>query len=163
MRDDKVQRIIELEENADKLESEASDVRWEAARLISEELASGTSQRALASAIGKSQPHVFRMKTVWERFARESVRPPFSEAMNSVAPRGEPKAKTEPKDKVADKPEPRARPRARPKPEPVTDKKAIAERLTNGTLIDLYDWLMDQGEARLTETDDAIRLVVHTL
>lgn len=54
----RVQQIIRLERQAD-------DAQWEAARLIAEELAEGKSQRQLAREIGKSQAHVFRMNRCW--------------------------------------------------------------------------------------------------
>jgi hypothetical protein len=62
----RIEHIIEHERLADKLDEQSEEHRWEAARLISEELADGTSQHELAARISKSQPHVFYMKRCWE-------------------------------------------------------------------------------------------------
>lgn len=152
--DDRVLEIIHHERAADEAEATADEHRWEAARLISEELAAGTSQRDLATAIGQSQSQVFRKNAVWERFARESDRPAFSKAMNSAAPRGEPKPRPD------NKPVPEPRPHDEPEPDTgpvtvITDKVAIAKRLRA-----LLRVLMSQGEAKVTETDESISLVV---
>lgn len=115
--------IIKLEAEADKLSEEYENNRWETARLISDELASGTSQRQLASQVGKSQMHISRMNTVWQRNARVSLedRPSFTEAYNAANPRGEHKSKPKPE------PEPEDDWQPRPEPEP-EDEKSNEER-----------------------------------
>jgi hypothetical protein len=72
----RVQQIIRLEKEAD-------DAQWEAARLISEELAEGKSQRQLAREIGKSQPHVLYMHRCWRLRDNYSYHSSFSEVYNS--------------------------------------------------------------------------------
>lgn len=61
----RVELIIHHEAEADRKEQEVSSLRWEAARLISEELATGKSHRQLAGEIGKSHVHVGAMARVW--------------------------------------------------------------------------------------------------
>src|SRR5262249_54514913 len=85
---DRVAQIIDIEKRADAAEGEASDLRWEAARLIHEELAEGKTQRGIAAEIGKSQNHVFRYNRVWDRFGTESQRPTFAAACEEAAPQG---------------------------------------------------------------------------
>lgn len=64
--------------------------RWEAARLIVEELDSGKSQAQLAREIGKSQPHVHRMAKCWNLYLKvlPSERPSLNEVYNSPEVRG---------------------------------------------------------------------------
>jgi hypothetical protein len=61
----RVNEIIHHEAEADRLTAEASEHRWEAARLIVEELVTGKTQRQLAQEIGKSHVHVGAMARVW--------------------------------------------------------------------------------------------------
>lgn len=142
--DDKVQKIIRLEADASKMESEASDLRWEAARLISEEIASGTTQRALAKEIGKDHKHVAWCVKCWKIWGGDLVgpRPPFNKAYHSTEVRGGPKPKV------------RGKPKARP--EIITDGDDIRGHLDSGT----FRELLSQGKARWTETADRISLVV---
>jgi hypothetical protein len=81
-------RIARVTKEADQLRQQADEHRWEAARLISEELADGTSQRELARQIGKSQAHVRDMARVWEIWGRSASRPPFNLAYNAPQVRG---------------------------------------------------------------------------
>lgn len=53
-----VPEIIELEKRAHSADVDSDRCRWEAARLMVEELDGGMSQRRLAEEIGKSQSHV---------------------------------------------------------------------------------------------------------
>ena len=62
----RVQQIIEHEQRADELAAKAEEHRWEAARLISEELAAGKTQRQLGDEIGKSHEHVRLMSRCWQ-------------------------------------------------------------------------------------------------
>jgi hypothetical protein len=84
----RVQKIIKLEQGAEWN-------HWEAARLISEELADGKSQRQLANEIGKSHTHVQHMAKAWEWQLKlpPSDRPPFNELYNSPEVRGQSAAK----------------------------------------------------------------------
>jgi hypothetical protein len=68
----------------------AEGLQWKAAELIAGELADGKSQRELAREIGKSQPHVFRMNWVWQRYVNVSPadRPSFNAAYNEANPPG---------------------------------------------------------------------------
>lgn len=89
----RVQQIIEHEAAADELAAASDAHRWEAARLIADELAAGKSQRQLAAEIGKSQTHVSRMARVWE--ARESLETQpgaFNEAYQALAAKPVPAA-----------------------------------------------------------------------
>lgn len=81
----RVEEIIIHESEADKLETSASDHRWEAARLISEELASGKKQRQLAREIGKDHKHVAFMARCWQAWGPRSPsdRPKFNEVYHS--------------------------------------------------------------------------------
>ncbi len=78
----RVRQIIAHEQAADALDVAADAHRWEAARLIAEELAAGKSQRQLAAEIGKSQTHVSRMARVWQ--ARESLETQQPGAFNEL-------------------------------------------------------------------------------
>ncbi len=66
---DRIAQIRELEAGAARDEAEANRKRWEAARLIAEELQTGKSTRVLAKEIGKSHTHVVRMAGVWRATA----------------------------------------------------------------------------------------------
>lgn len=96
----RIDQIIEHESAAAKLEIKAADDhKWEAARLIAEELASGTTQRALAKAIGKKRPHIQRMLYCWERRGSLRIQQSFNAFYNSEIVRGPkkiPKPKPEP-------------------------------------------------------------------
>src|SRR5690606_33905695 len=87
--------IIHHEAEADRLQGEADAHRWEAARLIAEELDGGKSGRQLAREINKTETHVRYMRKTWEENANlgSQDRPPFNEAYQA-AKRG--KAKPEP-------------------------------------------------------------------
>lgn len=88
----RVQQIIRLEREAD-------DAQWEAARLITEELAAGKSQRQLAREIGKSLSHVHYMAKCWKLSVHYSEHSyaSFSEFYNSPLIRtAEGKAESEP-------------------------------------------------------------------
>jgi hypothetical protein len=112
-----VEKIKKLEAEADKLSAEYESNRWEAARLISEELASGMSQRELARQIGKSDTHVIRMRKCWEAKCNPRVADnrTFNEVYHSTEVRGEPKPKPEPEPEK--RPEPEERRRQRPEPD----------------------------------------------
>lgn len=60
----RIEEIIWCEGQADQMVAEAEDLRWDAARLITEELATGKLQREVAAEIGKSQSHVSFMAQV---------------------------------------------------------------------------------------------------
>src|SRR5258706_10246459 len=83
-----VEEIIRLEADADKLDSEASDLRWKAAELIHAELQTGKSQAQLAMEIGKSQAHVSYMARCWDYHLSYNVRPHFNTLYNSPLIRG---------------------------------------------------------------------------
>lgn len=82
-----IEQIIQHEADAERLEADADGHRWEAARLISEELATGKPQRQLAREINKSQSHVSKMKAVWEKYGTDSPenRPAFQDAYLEVS------------------------------------------------------------------------------
>ena len=61
-----IERIKFCEAEADRLSAESDALRWEAARLISELLDGGMTQRQVAAEIGKSQSHVKIMNRVAE-------------------------------------------------------------------------------------------------
>jgi hypothetical protein len=61
----RVEAIIYNERAADELQAKADEHHWEAARLIAEELDTGTRQRELARQIGKSRIHIQRMIKCW--------------------------------------------------------------------------------------------------
>lgn len=141
---DNVPEIIRLEQDADKLESDASDLRWEISRLIYEELESGTRGKDLAEQIGKSPAHVSLIAKTWRVYLGKPDRPPWNKAYHSAEVRG----RSGPKSGLESEPE----------PEPITDKDAIAKSLASSG--GFRKWLMSQGQAEMTETDDLIRLVV---
>jgi hypothetical protein len=85
VRTPRVQRIISVEKAAERYDELADGCRWEAARLISEELADGKSQVRLAEEIGKSQAHVSYMAKTWRYNLGYSDRPSFNEAYHSPA------------------------------------------------------------------------------
>jgi Putative DNA-binding protein N-terminus len=64
----RIEEIIKCEAEADQHQKDADELRWRAARLIAEELATGSTQRQVAAEIGKDQAHVSRMNQVWKRF-----------------------------------------------------------------------------------------------
>ncbi len=74
--EDRVERIIELEAEADDLENRADDARWEAARLIYEEVAAGKSIGRLSKQVEKSHTHVSRMRRVWENWLQQQIQFP---------------------------------------------------------------------------------------
>ncbi len=92
----RIQEIVWHEAEAARLQSEADEHKWTAAKLIWEELQGPPkkSQRKLADEIGKSQPHVKFMAATWEYFGGISdnlgyqERPPFNEAYHSAKVRG---------------------------------------------------------------------------
>jgi hypothetical protein len=61
-------RVRELEAEAGRLEAEADECRWQAARLIHEQHQAGDSDRRIAVAIGRSHTHVQKMRRAWERW-----------------------------------------------------------------------------------------------
>lgn len=118
----RVQQIIKLERQAD-------DAQWEAARLIAAELDDGKSQRQLAREIGKTHTHVRYMALAWEwklKFPPYEL-PPFNEVYNSSEVRGsrQPElAPSEPQDvelPLEPEPEPEIElePELEPDPEPM--------------------------------------------
>jgi len=71
---DRIAEIKRHEAIADRDDAKTSDHRWEAARLIWEEITeAGTSRRALATAIGKSHTHVRYMFNCWDLVGRKLV------------------------------------------------------------------------------------------
>jgi hypothetical protein len=71
---DRVEEIKRHEAIADREDSRTSEHRWEAARLIWEEITeAGTSRRALADQIGKSHTHVRYMFNCWDIVGRKLV------------------------------------------------------------------------------------------
>jgi hypothetical protein len=88
---DRISEIIRLEKEATEADGEANDLRWESARLISEELETGKTQRTLSEEVGLSQPEVFRRKTAWGRYAGVSPeqRPAFATACDEANKRGQ--------------------------------------------------------------------------
>jgi hypothetical protein len=171
--DDKVREIISHEAQAEEAEASANEHRWEAARLISEELASGTSQRQLAREIGKDEKHVRLMRKCWESCGLKSApedRPLFNTVYNSTEVRGEPKAKTEDKTRSRPELEPEPEPALDPKPHRVpaitdktTDKEEIARRFAafgNWESEFFYNWLVSMGAASMSEDDSRIVLRV---
>jgi hypothetical protein len=71
---DRVEEIKRHEAIADREDERTSGHRWEAARLIWEEITeSGTSRRALADQIGKSHTHVRYMFNCWDIVGRKLV------------------------------------------------------------------------------------------
>lgn len=89
--------IIAHELEADRLQREGDAHRWEAARLIVEELDAGKTQRALAAEIGKSATHVNHMAQTWRVCLGKHERPPWNEAYHSPEiRRSEKMPKTEP-------------------------------------------------------------------
>lgn len=87
----RVEEIIRLEAQADRMADEADRAKWEAARLIAEEVQSGKSLRKLAGEIGKSHQHVDRMKRCWEVAGchlKVTDRPAFNHVYNSAEVRG---------------------------------------------------------------------------
>lgn len=113
----RVQQIIRLEREAD-------DAQWEAARLITEELDSGKSQRQLAREIGKSQTHVRYMAKCWLLRENYSFHSSFSELYNSPEIRA---AIEKPEPAPGPEPLPLGEPEA-PEPEPPPAVDPLAGR-----------------------------------
>ena len=67
-----VEKIIKHEALADRGQEAVDKHRWEAARLIWEELATGKTQETLAEEIGKSQSHVSKMARAWQKYSPEN-------------------------------------------------------------------------------------------
>jgi hypothetical protein len=87
--DDRVAEIISHERQADDLSAQSDGHRWEAARLISEELPDGKSQRQLAAEIGKHHSHVQRMAKCWTwRLKSPGETRTFNQVYNSPEVRG---------------------------------------------------------------------------
>lgn len=125
----RVQQIIRLEREAD-------DAQWEAARLIAEELAEGKSQRQLAREIGKSQGHVRFMNRCWTlrgEYYSIHPRPSFGEFYNSSFVRAaEEKAESEP----VREPEPLPGLEAGPVPESAPKDSEEEQSAPGGTPLD---------------------------
>lgn len=62
----RIARIKNYVRTADASEAKASEHNWMAAELIWEEIDSGTSQKDIAKAIGKSEAHISFVKRCWE-------------------------------------------------------------------------------------------------
>jgi len=75
-----IERIIELEKFIDGDAEQLESARWEAARLIAEELESGKSKAQVAREISKSEGHVRHMAKVWESYLGTDERPLFNKA-----------------------------------------------------------------------------------
>lgn len=91
-----IKQIIAHEAAAEKLEIKAADDhKWEAARLITEGLASGMTIRVLAEAIKKSKNHIWSMRRCWQQRIHLSGQS-FNQFYNSELVRG-PKRKPKPK------------------------------------------------------------------
>jgi hypothetical protein len=108
---DRVQEIIRLEKRAE------SDL-WDIARLISEELADGKSQRQLAREIGKGQTHVSYMAKTWALFGDHLGDQSFNEVYHSPEVRGAPQ------------PEPTAQPEPTTRPTPTITSRPTGPRVT---------------------------------
>lgn len=80
----RIAEIIDHERQADQLAAAADAHRWEAARLIATELASGKTQRQLAAQIGKSQAHVSFMARAWRDYHGNQDRPAFTEVYQAL-------------------------------------------------------------------------------
>jgi len=83
----RIQKIKRLENEADAAEQSANDKRWEAAEAIWQELQASTTQRKLASEIGKSQAHVAKCNRIWADHRSDSPenRPKFADAYREVS------------------------------------------------------------------------------
>lgn len=94
---DRVERIIELERQAEKPVVINSRVRWELARLYWEEIEAGKSKAELAREIGKSTMHVLFMYRCWDITVAQTKMeyndygglPPFNSIYNSPEVRGQ--------------------------------------------------------------------------
>jgi len=62
----RINRIRNHVKIADENEATASEHNWKASQLIWEEAESGTVQKEISRAIGKSEAHVSRMKKCWQ-------------------------------------------------------------------------------------------------
>jgi hypothetical protein len=89
----RIERIIELEEEAVKVIGSYYSNRWEAARLYAEEADEGATQREIAEWVGKSQPHVQRMVRAWHEYGStpETERPDFVDAYRKAKEPREPR------------------------------------------------------------------------
>jgi hypothetical protein len=63
----RVEEIIECEQQADRHQEISEEFRWKAAELIAAELEDGKAQQQLADEIGKSRAHVRLMAITWTR------------------------------------------------------------------------------------------------
>jgi len=111
----RIQKIMRLENEADAAEQSANDMRWEAAETIWQELQAGTTQRKLASEIGKSQAHVAKCNRIWADHRSDSPenRPKWADAYRKVSSKPEDKPATAPlPDSTKLKPEPEAKAKA---------------------------------------------------
>lgn len=88
MTDSRVRKIINLEARADRLSGEADKCRWDAARLIAEELDAGKTQRALADEISKSKSHVVYMALTWNQYGGHHGDQSSFDALYQKAKRG---------------------------------------------------------------------------
>ena len=88
----RIEQIKKLLAMADEEELSVSEHRWEASRLIWEEIEDGATQRGLAKEIGKSHTHVRYMYNTWnligQRLPADAL-PNFNTAYNSPEVRGE--------------------------------------------------------------------------
>jgi hypothetical protein len=85
----RVSEIIRLEKLAAGNDTKASEIWWEAAYLIWQEIQAGKQQKVLAEEIGKSRTHVCWMNKCWELASIMVARPPFMEMYHSAEVRGE--------------------------------------------------------------------------
>lgn len=102
----RVAEIIDHERQADQLAAASDAHRWEAARLIAEELDGGKSQRQLAADIGKSQTHVSFMARAWRDYQGNQLRPPFAEAYQALKAKPVPAAIEAPTSAIVETPAP---------------------------------------------------------
>lgn len=88
----RVQEIIDHERAAVDHQTKSDEHRWEAARLITEEIASGTSGIAIAKQIGKTDTHVYRMRKCWlyrlDQTGSQDTQPGFWQLYNSPEIKG---------------------------------------------------------------------------
>jgi hypothetical protein len=131
----RVQQIIRLEREAD-------DAQWEAARLITEELAAGKSKTQLGREIGKGRTHVLFMSRCWELRDRYYSNGSFSELYNSPEIRA-----------ASEKPEPPVEPEPLPLGEsevPESEPTSVADPPLDGGAQDL-----DRGTSEDLEGEPA--------
>jgi predicted transcriptional regulator len=85
----RVKEIIEHERLADQAQATADDHRWEAARLIVAELATGKTKAQLGRDIGKTEAHVrYMARTSEAKLKFGAFVPPFNAVYNSPEVRG---------------------------------------------------------------------------